>query len=124
MSHIQRNEATKRIKKALKNRTGLVWSVTGSTGTAWGWITIQAPKARRVAHDPNPAYDIDAFSDSELAFIERTPKLGETAYYTSREDAETLAKVMGLDQNVSGCQGISISPESRDFYLNRAEYGP
>lgn len=36
------------IRAELRRRTGRTWSVTGGTGTAWGWITITAPPARRV----------------------------------------------------------------------------
>jgi hypothetical protein len=43
-----RNETIIRIRKALKARSGKTWSVTGGRGTGWGWITIQAPPARRV----------------------------------------------------------------------------
>ena len=44
---MDRNEAIARIKKALRQRSGKAWSVTGGHGTAWGWITITAPPARR-----------------------------------------------------------------------------
>lgn len=45
---VDRNVAIKRIRDALKKRSGKAWSVTGGTGTAWGWITISAPPRRRV----------------------------------------------------------------------------
>lgn len=45
---MDRNETIKRIKDALKRRSGKPWSVTGGRGTAWGWITIDAPPARTV----------------------------------------------------------------------------
>ncbi|PZS25800.1 MAG: hypothetical protein DLM61_19530 [Pseudonocardiales bacterium] len=35
------------IRTELRRRSGKSWSVTGGRGTAWGWITIQAPPARR-----------------------------------------------------------------------------
>lgn len=35
------------IRAELRRRSGKSWSVTGGRGTAWGWITIQAPPARR-----------------------------------------------------------------------------
>jgi hypothetical protein len=44
---IDRNDAIKRIKSALKKRSGKDWSVTGGKGTAWGWIEIDAPPRRR-----------------------------------------------------------------------------
>jgi hypothetical protein len=43
-----RDETIKAIRTALKQRSGKTWSVTGGRGTAWGWITISAPPARRV----------------------------------------------------------------------------
>lgn len=39
--HIERNDAIRRIKAALKAITGKAWSVTGGNGTSWGWIDIQ-----------------------------------------------------------------------------------
>lgn len=43
---VQRDVAIARIKAALKRRSGRSWSVTGGTGTAWGWIRIKSmPKA-------------------------------------------------------------------------------
>jgi hypothetical protein len=45
-----RDEAIAAIRKALRARSGLTWSVTGGRGTGWGWITITAPPARRTAH--------------------------------------------------------------------------
>jgi hypothetical protein len=44
---LSRNVVCKRIKVALKKRSGKDWSVTGGKGTAWGWINIDAPPARR-----------------------------------------------------------------------------
>lgn len=36
------------IRRTLRSRSGKSWSVTGGRGTAYGWITITAPPARRV----------------------------------------------------------------------------
>ncbi len=47
---IDRDEAIARIRTALKRRSGKAWSVTGGRGTAWGWITVEAPPARRTKH--------------------------------------------------------------------------
>ena len=35
------------LRAVLKVRTGRAWSVTGGRGTSWGWITVDAPPARR-----------------------------------------------------------------------------
>lgn len=45
---MNRDEAIKTIRAELKRRSGKTWSVTGGRGTAWGWIRITAPPARRV----------------------------------------------------------------------------
>lgn len=42
-----RDDAIQQIKTALKKRSGKTWSVTGGRGTAWGWITVNAPPRRR-----------------------------------------------------------------------------
>src|SRR4030065_1969408 len=44
-----------RIKRALESRSGKRWSVTGGTGTAYGWLHIDAPPSRRTWRDrPRP----------------------------------------------------------------------
>jgi hypothetical protein len=96
---MDRDEAIKRIRAALRARTGMDWSVTGGRGSAWGWITIEAPPRRRTS-------------------FEGAPGAGQ---YTSEEDRRTLASALGLP-NVHH-QGISI-PASSDYrieYVDRAE---
>jgi hypothetical protein len=46
-TYIDRDAAIKRIRAALKFRSGKDWSVTGGKGTAYGWIKIDAPPRRR-----------------------------------------------------------------------------
>lgn len=41
-----RNDAIKLIRAALRQRSGKAWSVTGGTGTAYGWIEIKSPPKR------------------------------------------------------------------------------
>src|SRR5262249_21146248 len=48
---LDRDTAIKRIRAALKRRSGKTWSVTGDRGTAWGWINIDAPPKRRTWRD-------------------------------------------------------------------------
>ena len=69
MPYIDRNEANKRIRAALKRKTGKTWSVSGSRGTAWGWIDISSPPRRRNA-------------------------MG----YMSDADRKELAELLGLDE--------------------------
>lgn len=46
--HYDRDAAILEIRRGLKARSGKDWSVTGGSGTAWGWIKIQAPPRRRI----------------------------------------------------------------------------
>jgi hypothetical protein len=88
-----RNEAIVRIRRALRERTGRSWSVTGGRGTAWGWVKVTAPPARR-------------------------PGEGWTM---SEEDRRILADAMGLD--TVHWQGLSIPADHgyRIEYVDRAE---
>jgi hypothetical protein len=97
---MDRDEAIARIRKALRTRTGRDWSVTGGRGTAWGWITIEAPPRRRVDENGNT---------------------GASSYYTSAEDRATLAQALGLES--VHFQGVSIPAASdyRQEYVDRAE---
>src|SRR6266568_29894 len=52
-----RDEAIVEIRAALKRRSGKTWSVTGGRGTSWGWVTIQAPPARRGRYGETSAED-------------------------------------------------------------------
>ena len=45
-TYMDRKETIARIKTALQKRSGKTWSVTGGKGTAYGWLTIDAPPAR------------------------------------------------------------------------------
>jgi hypothetical protein len=87
-----RNDAIKLIRAALKRRSGKTWSVTGGRGTAWGWLTITSPPARR----------------------------GEFGYMTDTDRAE-LGKLLGLD-GPAHHQGVSIPAGSdyRREYVDRA----
>lgn len=91
---LDRNEAIARIRKALRARSGKSWSVTGGRGTAWGWITILSPPARR-----------------------------EGRYFMSEAERVELAALLGLEEGRVSAQGVSIpaSAEYRRYYLDRAE---
>ena len=118
--HIDRDEAIKRIRKALKEKTGTTWSVTGGRGTAWGWINVEAPPRRRVCHDQNPAWNVSDLYCQEPAYLERQPRDGERGWYTSDAECEVLGRVFGLSRPAH-CQGVSISPDSREWYVTQAE---
>lgn len=116
--YIERKDAVRRIKAALKRKTSKTWSVHGDRGTAWGWITVEAPKSRRVARKENPDYD---FSDGEgLPYIECDANEDRGAYYTSDADCHLLTRAFRLSRKAH-FQGLSISPDEREFYVLRAE---
>ena len=87
----ERDEAIRIIRRELKRRSGKPWSVTGGRGTAWGWITIQAPPKRR----------------------------GDYGYMTDEDRAE-LAGLLGLDSVHHQGVSIAASREYRTEYVDRA----
>jgi len=117
--HLDRNEVVKRIKAALRRKTGKTWSVTGGRGTGWGWITVQAPKSRRISVRDNPAYVDPWETPGELRYFEYIRENGDN-YFTSRAACAELALAFGLDKPVH-YQGLSISPEKWGYYLELVE---
>lgn len=118
---IERKEAVRRIKAALRRKTGKTWSVHGGRGTAWGWLTVEAPKSRRVAHKENPAYEWRDFLDTgELPYIECAADENRGAWYTSVADCQLLTQAFDLSRKVH-YQGLLISPDEWNFYVMRAE---
>ena len=108
---MDRNETMKAIKKALERRSGKTWSVTGGRGTAWGWITIDAPPKRRTGRFiEKPGVSPGAY-DSERYELKNT---GEAGGYITPEDRAELTRLLGLDSPVHH-QGKSI-PASHDYY--------
>lgn len=103
---VDRNGAIKRIRSALKRRSGRDWSVTGGRGTAWGWIRISAPP-RRLTDD-----------------WEGGPRSADGDYfgYMTLEDRETLGNLLNLGKEAHP-QGVSIPASSghRWEYIDRAE---
>ncbi len=105
---MDRNEAIKRIRDGLKKRSGKSWSVTGGRGTAWGWITVDAPPARRTAHYRELA-TLRPDGGRDFEYVDT----GEPGGYTTPAEREELAKLLALDQVPS--QGLSI-PASTAYY--------
>ena len=118
---MDRDEAIKRIREGLKRRTGRTWSVTGGRGTAWGWITVDAPPARQTwrsvpnADNPNHEPGMDRWHEIDT---------GERGGHTGPEDRKVLADALGLPDVHH--QGVKI-PASSDYrreYVERAEGRP
>jgi len=111
-----RDDTIKRIKTALERRSKKKWSVTGGRGAAWGWITIDAPPARRTwGHRLKAGAFMNRPEDYE-GYDTQQPG----GYITPQDKAE-LAKLLGLETVHD--QGVSIAA-SNDYYreyIDRAE---
>lgn len=109
-----RDETIKTIRAALKRRSGKTWSVTGGTGTAWGWITVDAPPKRRTAHwvlKPGAVGNPGDYNNLDTGQPD--------GHITPAESAE-LAKLLDLDS--IHFQGLSIPASSAHYreYIARA----
>lgn len=112
-----RDETIQRIRTALKRRSGKAWSVTGGRGTAWGWIHIDAPPARRTAHTRRKAgATFDRPEDYE------TVNTGSPGGYTTDEDRKELGELLGFDKPAH-YQGHSVAASSAHYreFIDRAE---
>lgn len=116
-----RNAVIKRIKSALERRSGKKWSVTGGSGTAWGWIQIDAPPGRRtwrsrLKPDASPAQLPEDYEEYDS---------GQAGGYSSPADRAELGRLLGMDGPVH-FQGQQV-PASSDHYrefVERAEGRP
>ena len=99
---MNRNETIKEIKAALRRRSGKPWSVTGGRGTAYGWITIDAPPARRTMKTRLNAGDYEEYDT------------GQPGDSTTPADRKELGELLGLGGPVHR-QGHNI-PSSNAYY--------
>lgn len=114
---LTRNAVIKRIKTALQRRSGKAWSVTGGRGTAYGWITIDAPPARRTAHAVlKPGATMTRPEDY------MTIDTGEPGGHITLKDRIELARLLG-EPDTMHLQGVSImsSHDAYREYIDRAE---
>jgi hypothetical protein len=118
--YLGRSEVVKRIKAALKRKTGKSWSVHGGRGTGWGWIRVEAPASRRVSCEDNPECKDPFNAPFEERVIEYR-RDGEN-HFTSRADCTELARAFGLDRPCHW-QGLQISPDDWERYVEMAEKG-
>ena len=119
---MERDAVIDEIKRALKARSGKPWSVTGGRGTAWGWIAIDAPPARRTArYLPRAGTSGNSPDDYEKT---RTDT-GKPGGSLTEADGLELARLLGWpDGDGVGvhCQGVSI-PAGHEYwqeYIDRA----
>ena len=96
---MDRNEAITKIRQALKARSDKSWSVTGGRGTAWGWITVEAPPKRRTVN-------FDGTGPCDC---------------TTPEEREELAKLLDLCSVHQQGHSIPASTNHYREYVARAE---
>jgi hypothetical protein len=111
---ITRDTAIRAIKQNLQKRSGKTWSVTGGKGTAWGWITVDAPPARRTWRHVKAGTNPETGQDIYEEVNDPSKPYG----HTGPEERAELAKLMGLDSVHH--QGLSIAA-GRDYYLEYVE---
>jgi hypothetical protein len=100
VEELTRDEAIRRIRASLKQRSGRAWSVTGGRGTAYGWITITVPPARRGEFDSMPAEDRALLAD--LLGLEHVPHHGVQVPASSAYRHEYVARAAGDSPAVYG----------------------
>ena len=118
---MHRDEVIKRIRTALKRRSGKSWSVTGGRGTAYGWITIDAPPAQRTwqyIESGRMRKDYPHLPEYTEIPIPPDSKCGG---HTSPAERAELAALLGLSDVHH--QGVKIPASSAYWqeYIDRAE---
>lgn len=112
---MERNEVIKEIKNCLQTRSGKPWSVTGGRGTAWGWITIDAPPARRTAQRQLKPGALDTRPEDY-----QMVNTGQPGGSITAEDSAELAKLLGLESVHGQDIMVAASSDYRDEYIARA----
>lgn len=110
-----RNAVIARIRTALRQRSGVTWSVTGGRGTTYGWLTIDAPPAWRTWRYRLKPEMLDRPENYEEY------NSGERGGHTGPAEREELGRLLELPH--VHFQGVSI-PASHDYYreyVDRAE---
>lgn len=105
-----------RIRAALRERSGLDWSVTRGRGTVSGWITIEAPPKRRTSHSVHREGAIGNACDTY-----EEVDTGKPNGNTTQSDRARLGALLNLESIHT--QGVSImaSHDAYREYIDRAE---
>ena len=106
-----------RIKRALESRSGKRWSVTGGTGTAYGWLHIDVPPARRTWRDrPRPgATGLGTYAEDWEPYDS-----GQPGGSMSPAERAELARLLGLDR-ADRYVMVAASHDYYREYIDRAE---
>ena len=105
-----------RIKRALEVRSGKRWSVTGGTGTAYGWLHIDAPPSRRTWRErlkdgPWTGRYRDDYEQHDT---------GQPGGSSSPADRAELGALLGLE-SLYGNVSVAASHDYYREYIDRAE---
>lgn len=92
---LDRDDAIREIRAALKARSGRTWSVTGGRGTAWGWIRISSRPSDCDKY--GQMTDADAALLGELLDLPRVGGSGASVPASSEHRAEYVARAKGED---------------------------
>jgi hypothetical protein len=112
-----RDTTIKAIKTALQRRSGKAWSVTGGRGTAWGWITINAPPKRKTA-----GYELTpGCADIPENYARIDDKYPEGGGYMTLADKEELRDLLGLERMHDQGESVAASGDYYREYIARAE---
>lgn len=114
---LNRDAVIARIRTALKRRSGKAWSVTGGSGTAWGWIQIHVPPKARTWRMRDTGQ-----TDERGYPVYADENTGEPGHQMGPADRAELARLLGLSRPVHD-QGVSIAASSAYYreYVDRAE---
>lgn len=113
--HTDRNATIAAIKAALKKRSGKTWSVTGGRGTAWGWINISAPPARRTwryrlrTGMPDYPENYEGYNGAD------------GGHGITPEDRKELATLLAIEQVHDDGVSVPADYKYRREYIDRAE---
>ena len=114
---LSRAAVIRRIKAALELRSGKRWSVTGGTGTAYGWLHIDAPPARRTWRDRPRADGNGLGSYAEEYEVYDSGQPGGSMGPADRAELGALLK-LGL---LCGTVSVAASHDHYREYIDRAE---
>jgi hypothetical protein len=98
MEPIDRDETIRRIRMALKQRSGRAWSVSGGRGTSWGWISIDTTPKR--SQDPITRDADRAELSRLLGFSREEGKISVPASSAYRH--EYIARAEGREPDILG----------------------
>jgi len=115
--NLTRNEVMKRIKAALKRRSGKEWSVRGGKGTAYGWLTIDVLPKRRTWQWVEASEQDEFGSPTYIEVDDPSREFG----HMGPADRQELGELLGLDCCHFQGQMVPAGSASYAEFIDRAE---